>query len=175
MHVKYSYTNKTLPCIKTNRLKRRGNTLATEWDSEGLGNLVRPGGSAASAPSVHVYVDRGESRTKVFCSDSSSVLGHWAADQTHSSLQEEVKTTSGYSWWSMTIIPALWRLRLRIAITSSETLSQERRKKKGLHVRGTWAVPGSFVFCHREYGPETLFSNSTESQTLWAECWKHGS
>lgn len=56
--------------------------------------------------------------------DSGSVICHCAMDQLHSSLQETVKTTIGYIWRYMDMIPALWRLRLRlrIVIGSSETL-----------------------------------------------------
>lgn len=61
--------------------------------------------------------------------DSGSVTG--AMVQLHNSLQETVKTVIGYIWLYMDMIPALWRLRLRlrIVIGSSETLFQERKKK----------------------------------------------
>lgn len=96
--------------------------------------LVRTGGSAVSVPICSLISrlwwgkNTGLELNKGIL-DSGSVVGHCAIDQIHRLLQEAVKTTIGYSWCYMTLIPALWSLRLRIAISSSETLPMGKGKK----------------------------------------------
>lgn len=61
--------------------------------------------------------------------DSGSVIGRCAMDRLHNSLQESVRTVIGCIWLYIDMMPALWRLRLRLRIDigSSETLFQGKK------------------------------------------------